>query len=303
MPLISSAARCFDEVARAGSIRGAAERLNTAPSAVNRHILNLEAEFGMPLFERLPRGMRLTAAGEVLVNDLRRWRHDHDRARAHLQHLRGLRRGHVKLGVMECLAVDMAPGVFERIHAQHPGIALDVMVGGRDQIAGGLIAGEIDVAVAFNMPQDRDDLQTVRSLEIPIGVVLPTGHPLARKTALPLSDCAEVPLVIPGHSLLIRQMIDEALAKSSIEPLARVSSNSIILIKSMVKRGGHISLLSQMDVYAELQAGELVFRPVAGRRMRSQILSVCMPKHRMSSPAAVLVAETFASAFDGFPGA
>jgi hypothetical protein len=64
MPLLSQAARLVDEVARNGSIRRAAARVNASPSAVNRQILNLEAELGVALFERLPNGMRLTAAGD-----------------------------------------------------------------------------------------------------------------------------------------------------------------------------------------------------------------------------------------------
>ena len=61
----------FDEVARAGYFRKAAERLHVAPSAVNRRIQDLEAELGLPLFERLPRGMRLTAAGELFMHYVR----------------------------------------------------------------------------------------------------------------------------------------------------------------------------------------------------------------------------------------
>ena len=56
-----------DEVARLGSIRAAGARLHIAPSAVNRQILMLEEQLGEPLFERLPRGMRPTPAGEILI--------------------------------------------------------------------------------------------------------------------------------------------------------------------------------------------------------------------------------------------
>ena len=56
-----------DEVARVGSMRQAAERLHIAPSAVNRRILDIEEELGTLLFERLPRGVRLTSAGELFV--------------------------------------------------------------------------------------------------------------------------------------------------------------------------------------------------------------------------------------------
>src|SRR5476649_2004153 len=64
--------RYVDAVARAGSIRRAAERLHLASSAVNRRILDLEEELGAPIFERLPRGVRLTAAGELFVAYVRR---------------------------------------------------------------------------------------------------------------------------------------------------------------------------------------------------------------------------------------
>ena len=63
--------RYVDEVARVGSIRQAAERLHVAPSAVNRRIQDIEDELGTPIFERLPRGMRLTAAGELFVRYIR----------------------------------------------------------------------------------------------------------------------------------------------------------------------------------------------------------------------------------------
>lgn len=63
--------RYVDEVARAGSVRQAAERLHVAPSAVIRRIQDLEHELGTPIFERLPRGMRLTAAGELFVAYIR----------------------------------------------------------------------------------------------------------------------------------------------------------------------------------------------------------------------------------------
>ena len=63
----------FLELARSGSLRKAAEQLHVSASAINRQILQAEEELGMRLFERLPDGMRLTSAGELLLDDLRRW--------------------------------------------------------------------------------------------------------------------------------------------------------------------------------------------------------------------------------------
>jgi DNA-binding transcriptional LysR family regulator len=72
MPFFTTAIRCFEAVARDGAIRRAAERLNLSASAVNRQILRLEEDLGVALFERLPRGMRLSAAGEVLLVSISR---------------------------------------------------------------------------------------------------------------------------------------------------------------------------------------------------------------------------------------
>jgi DNA-binding transcriptional LysR family regulator len=63
--------RYLDQVARVGSIRRAAEKLNVASSAVNRQILKLEAEIGVPIFERRGNGVRLTPAGEQLMRHTR----------------------------------------------------------------------------------------------------------------------------------------------------------------------------------------------------------------------------------------
>ncbi len=65
--LVPASLRYIDQVARSGSIQKAAKELNVAASAIDRQILLLEQDMGVELFERLPRGMRLTAAGDALV--------------------------------------------------------------------------------------------------------------------------------------------------------------------------------------------------------------------------------------------
>src|SRR3979409_2016081 len=94
------------EVARMGSIRKAAEHLNLTPSAMNRRIQDLEAEFGTPLFERRPRGVRLTTAGEMFVRSPRVQFADAERMKSQVEDLRGLRRGPVQIACSQALAHD-----------------------------------------------------------------------------------------------------------------------------------------------------------------------------------------------------
>src|SRR3981189_2851599 len=94
------------EVARMGSIRKAAEHLNLTPSAMNRRIQDLEAEVGTPLFERRPRGGKLTTAGEMFVRYARSQIADAERMKSQVEDLRGLRRGPVLIACSQALAYD-----------------------------------------------------------------------------------------------------------------------------------------------------------------------------------------------------
>ena len=83
----------FTEVARQGSFRKASEALHVSASSIDRQILRVEQELAMPLFERHPTGLRLTAAGELLLHAANNWKKDFTRVCEQLDDLRGLRRG------------------------------------------------------------------------------------------------------------------------------------------------------------------------------------------------------------------
>src|SRR3979409_669470 len=101
--------RYVDEVARAGSIRKAADVLHVTASAVNRRIMDLEEELGAPLFERRPRGVRLPPAGELFVPDLGQQTGDVERMKSQIEDLKGLRRGTVRIACSQALALDFLP--------------------------------------------------------------------------------------------------------------------------------------------------------------------------------------------------
>src|SRR5688500_3953688 len=102
--LHAPALKYFDTVVRLGSIRKAAERLIVASSAINRQLLILEDTLGARLFEMLPRGVRLTPAGEVLIKHVRNTLRDFDVARSDIEDLKGLRKGNIVVAATEGVA-------------------------------------------------------------------------------------------------------------------------------------------------------------------------------------------------------
>ena len=118
--------RYVDEVARTGSIRKAADQLNVTASAVNRRIMDLEEELGAQLFERRPRGVRLTAAGEVFVHYLREQDGGVERMKSQIEDLKGLRRGTVRIACSQALALDFLPREIAAFRARHPMVSFGV---------------------------------------------------------------------------------------------------------------------------------------------------------------------------------
>ena len=290
MPLISSAALLLDEIARSGSIRSAAERLNASASAVNRQLLNLEAEVGVPLFERLPRGVRLTAAGEVLVGEVRRWRRDHERAEARIRELKGLQRGQVTIGAMECFTRSLLPRAVAALQGRHPRVVVDLIIGGTEKIVERLVNRTLDIALCFN-PSGRQHLTTLARASAPSGLVLSPDHPLAGHGSITLADCAPYTFVVPDRSLGLRALFDEAMRRAGQEPLAPISTNSTALMKALVEGGSAVTLMNRFDVIAEVAARTLCFVPITGLRLPPEELSLCIARDRPLSPQASALTE------------
>src|SRR5205807_9187446 len=144
--------RYVDEVARTGSIRKAADHLNVTASAVNRRIMDLEEELGAPLFERRPRGVRLTAAGEVFVNYLRQQDGEVERMKSQIEDLKGMRRGTVRIACSQALALEFLPREIAAYLARLPLMQFDVKEFDHERAMGALAAYHDDLVLLFCPP-------------------------------------------------------------------------------------------------------------------------------------------------------
>ena len=123
----------IEAVVRAGSIRKAAEDTNLTASALNRRIQGFEQEFGWPIFERLPRGMRLNPAGELLMQHIRLQRTDLARVQSQVADLSGVRRGHISIACSQALVPYFLPEQIAIYRAEHPGVTFSINVRDRAQ--------------------------------------------------------------------------------------------------------------------------------------------------------------------------
>lgn len=288
------ALRYVQAVAQSGSVQGAAREVSISASAVNRQILLLEEDLGLPLFERLPRGMRLTAAGELLLALSQRWKTDLNRTLSEIKQLQGVHQGQLRLAAMDSHANGFLPEFVLAASQEHPGIQLDVEIVSPDEAVELLVKGTVDLAVAFNIKPQRE-VNIVWSTELPLGCAMAVGHPLAGERRLALKDVAAWPLAVQSRALAIRRYLERRhgwLLEQARPPLV---TNSLQLVKSLVRGGGHVALTSELDMGPEILEGTVRFVPLRDKSALPQTVGVATCTARSLPRIGRIVADLLAA--------
>ena len=204
----------LETVAREGSIRKAAESLAITATALNRRILALEAEIGTPLFERLPSGVRLNAAGEIFLHHIRNQGSDLRRVLAQIADLSGLRRGQVRLSVCPEMQHGFLIHAIAEYRARYPEVHFALSEDTPEQALERLETFKADIALSFEaLPPVR--VHPITSIPQYIEVAMHHSHPLAAQSCIRLHECRDYPVILPADGAL-RTCIDVGLMQHQI---------------------------------------------------------------------------------------
>ncbi|WP_137181774.1 LysR family transcriptional regulator [Roseomonas sp. AR75] len=250
----------FRETARLGSIRRAAASLNVAASALNRQILKLEDQLGTRLFDRLHGGMRLTAAGELLLRHVTATLHDFDAVRAQIDDLRGARSGHVSIVAIDSLLVDFLPRALDRFRAKFPAVSYALDAVAPADVPELVADGAADLGFAF-VARNTRAVHFAAELPAPIGVVMPSDHPLANRRAIAFQDAAAFPFLAQAGPLPRSADIDPDFARFRAGLKPRLVSNSIQALKVALRLNMGIAFFTRLGFLDEIARGEMVWRP------------------------------------------
>ncbi|WP_408059183.1 LysR family transcriptional regulator [Streptomyces erythrochromogenes] len=199
MPTPHSLYEVFLRVARLASFTAAARSLGYTQSAVSRQIQTLEGEWGAPLFDRLPRGVRLTEAGRVLLPHAEAVGERLRTARAELDALRTLGAGRLRIGSFSTADAALLPRALAAFRARHPAVAVTRTEGPSAKHLALLATGELDLAVvADTSGRPPRDCTPHHLLDERMYVALPSGHRLAGRTGLRLAELADEEWIAAG---------------------------------------------------------------------------------------------------------
>lgn len=287
--------RLIEAAARAGSIRKAADDMNITASALVRRINRFEEEFGCEVFERLPSGVRLNPAGELVLHHYRATLSDLARVRGQVADLSGERRGHVSIACSQALLPSFLPRQIARYRSQHPGVTFSVNVRDRARAEQELASYSSDLALVFE-PVYLVDFQVIASIPQQVSAVMRADHPLAGRAELRLRDCLDATHIAPSSSYGVRHLLDFAAKRGSRRVSPVVETESFELIRQYVIQEQVIGFQIPIGL-AELDDDRLVLRPISERdlppgnlilgQMRGRTLPVASARFAMQLAAAL----------------
>jgi DNA-binding transcriptional LysR family regulator len=253
--------RYFLAVVQEGSIRKAAVILNVAASAISRQLTDLEQRLGLPLLERLPRGVRPTEAGKAIADHARQQVDEGERLLDYLRQLHGLRVGAVRIRCGEGFIGDLMENGIRSFSASLPDLRLQILLGGTAEIMESVAESRVDVGLAYD-PEPHVGVRSVAVSRQPLHLIAAPQHPAASGRPISLRDAADQRMALLTGSHGIRQLLARVEADQGFHLVPRVEASSIDVVKRYAMAGQGITFLPAFAAATEIADGRLKAMPL-----------------------------------------
>ena len=275
--------RFFNAVARHLSFAKAAVAMHVSAPAVTMQIKDLEAEIGMPLFERQGRKVSLTTTGEYMLVYSRKMLallKDAEDAAARLQRIET---GTLTIGLVGTTTY-FIPALLNQFLKEHEGIELKLMVGNRSELVQWLQNSEVDIAIMGKAP---DELPTRAEpfAANPLVFVASPEHPLAGEMGLRAEDLRQQAFIVREPGSGTRSAMESFFTQARLQPRYSMELQSNDAIKQAVMANLGLGFLSLHTIALELQTKKLCVLPVTGAPL-VRAWNVVHPLSKLLSPAA-----------------
>ena len=256
-------------IADTGSFTAAGEKLHVSQSAVSRQILLLEDELGEPVFHRIGRRIRITPAGESLLQLSHRVFQDLHDTVSSISDKRESLKGTMRLvgGMTVCLYA--FPALLAEVRRIHPALDVKITVGSAERSIAMLRSGAGDLGL-LTLPVEASDLVSVPVLEEELLLVTYPSHPLAQRKRIVAADLDKQPFVLFETGSITRRLVEEFFTREHIAAQIVMETENVEIIKAMVRNGLGISIIPWQAVAADVRNKQLFCSRVSGHSLVRQ---------------------------------
>ncbi|MCX8566176.1 MAG: DNA-binding transcriptional regulator, LysR family [Glomeribacter sp. 1016415] len=278
--------RYFYAVYSTGSIRAAADNLNTSASVVTRQIQSLEEELGTRLFERRRRhGMQPTEAAEVVLEYYQASRAQQDRMESCLEELRSMKRGNIRLALPAVYIDRFMEDMFTDFCYEYHGLNIVVEeINNSYQITNNVIEGSSDAGIIFNnMP--NPDIFCYTSRPLAIRLLVGRSHPLATRQKVSFAELSRYPLALPSNSFNFRKLVQSAEHSEKIQLNTALTTSSACAQKKFACAKEGATIMTAFGAYQEIKEGQLIPLEIDLPVLASVEVSLIAKRGKLFSPA------------------
>jgi LysR family transcriptional regulator, low CO2-responsive transcriptional regulator len=277
----------FLEVAKLGSFSRAAEKVLRSQPAVSAQIRQLEQEYGHKLFDRTAKYVRLTPAGEVVLEYARQMLTLRNTSLHAISQRNGIPTGTLSIGANEGTFLYVLPKVFGKYHRSFPKVRINVYRNFTHKVLEKVEDGAIDVGVG-TLPITSASLQVVPVFRDRMLLMVGRGSPLFKRRSITLDEFAQQPIVI-AKTGSARKMIEKSLRPFCAHLNITMELTSVVMIKRFVAANFGVSLISSSFARDNVRRGEVKLLEIEGVDLWRELGLVYRKDRSLPRPASAFL--------------
>jgi DNA-binding transcriptional LysR family regulator len=273
----------FMAVAKEKSFSRAGHLLGRTQPAISSAIKLLETELGEPLFDRLGKTIKLTAAGELLTDYAKRLIRLRSEALEAMGELRGLGRGTLRLGANETTCLYVLPEVLASFKRAYPQVQVDIQRAITRAITEKVVDGSLDFGIV-TLPVHNARLETITIHQDDMALIVSPSHKLAARRSVQMTDLAGEPFILHKIGTTTRERLVKHFIDGGVKMKVTMELASIETIKRFVSIGMGISIVPRLCIEKEIGEGGLRALTIRDARFQRR-LGLIYNKDRYQSQA------------------
>jgi DNA-binding transcriptional LysR family regulator len=292
--------RYFETIAELEHIGRATERLHRTQPALTSCVHRLEEACGAPLFEKEGRGIRLTAAGKVLLKWAQRMRFDVESAQREIGDIgRGLS-GHIRLGIVPTAAQFLLPPAARQLLAQAPDVTMRTVVGLIDTLKPMLHAGELDLMLGTESPPEAGFTSQLLAEDFVV-VAASANHEILRKQPT-LRDLTDYRWVLQQPGAPTRDWLDHTFDKKRLpRPRVQIESTMLLILPTLIAETGLLTFIARRQLDSAHRRSKLKEVPLKETTMRRRLVVTYRESSYLSPATEQLISLLSSAGRQGIP--